>query len=87
MSKESIIKVFEGVNVRIVWDDELEQYFFSVNDIVQVLTESKDPRDYIKKMLKRDPELKSRWGTICPPTRMRAADGKFYKTQAATLKG
>ena len=45
MSKESIIKAFEGVNIRIVWDDELEQYFFAVNDIVQVLTESKDPRD------------------------------------------
>ena len=52
-----------------------------------MLTESKDPRDYIKKMLKRDPELKASRGTICPPTRMRAADGKFYKTQAATLKG
>ena len=38
-------------------------------------------------MLKRDPELKSRWGTICPPTRMRAVDGKFYKTRAATLQG
>ena len=76
-------KVIED-NIRIVWDDELEQYFFAVNDIVEVLTESKDPRDYIKKMLKRDPELKASWGTICPPTRMRAADGKFYKTQAAT---
>ena len=57
MSKDSIIKAFEGVNVRIVWDDEKEEYLFSVNDIVEVLTESKDPRDYIKKMLKRDPEL------------------------------
>ena len=72
MSRESIIKAFEGVNVRIVWDDETEEYYFAVNDIVQVLTESVDPKDYIKKMLKRDPELKSRWGTICPPTRMLA---------------
>ena len=87
MSRESIIKAFEGVNVRIVWDDETEEYYFAVNDIVQVLTESVDPKDYIKKMLKRDPELKSRWGTICPPTRMRAADGKFYKTRAATMRG
>ena len=66
MSKESIIKAFEGVNIRIAWDDELEQYFFSVNDIVQLLTESKDPRDYIKKMLKRDPELKASRGTMSP---------------------
>lgn len=87
MSKDSIIKAFEGLNVRIVWDAETEEYYFSVNDIVQVLTESTDPKDYIKKMLKRDPELKSRWGTICPPTRMRAVDGKFYRTRAATLQG
>ena len=40
MSRESIIKAFEGVNVRIVWDDETEEYYFAVNDIVQVLTES-----------------------------------------------
>ena len=87
MSKESIIKVFEGVNVRIVWDDKMEEYFFSVNDIVEVLTESKDVKQYVKRMRSRDPELNSRWGTICTPTRMRAADGKFYKTQAATMKG
>lgn len=87
MSKESIIKAFEGVNVRIVWDDEKEEYFFSVNDIVEVLTESKDPRDYIKKMLKRDPELKAKWGTICPPVRMVAPDGKKRLTQAATMRG
>ena len=79
MSKESIIKAFEGVNVRIVWDDELEEYFFAVADIVEVLTESKDVKQYIKRMRSRDPE--------CTPTRMRAADGKYYKTQAATMKG
>jgi hypothetical protein len=87
MSKESIIKAFEGVNVRIVWDAEAEEYYFCVNDIVQVLTESADPKDYIKKMLKRDPELKSKWGTICPPVRMLAPDGKFRMTKAATLQG
>ena len=87
MSRESIIKAFEGVNIRIVWDDELEQYFFAVNDIVEVLSESKDVKQYIKRMRQRDPELNASWGTICTPTRMRAADGKFYKTQAATLKG
>ena len=87
MSKESIIKAFEGVNVRIVWDDEQEEYFFAVADIVEVLTESKDVKQYIKRMRSRDPELNVRWGTICTPTRMRAADGKYYKTQAATMKG
>ena len=48
-------------------------------DIVQVLTDSVNPRDYIKKMLRRDPELKSKWGTICPPVEMLAPDGKRRK--------
>ena len=87
MANESVIKLFEGKQVRIVWDEEQEKYYFSVADIVQVLTDSVNPRDYIKKMLRRDPELKSRWGTICPPTEMVAADGKRYKTQAADLQG
>ena len=87
MPKESIIKVFEGVNVRIVWDEEKEEYLFAVSDIVEVLTESKDVKQYIKKLRSRDPELNARWGTICTPTRMQAADGKFYKTQATTMKG
>ena len=87
MSKESIIKAFEGVNVRIVWDDELEEYFFSVNDIVEVLTESKDVKQYIKRMRSRDPELNSKWGTICTSVRMKAPDGKNRLTQAATMKG
>ncbi len=86
MSKDSIIKAFEGVNVRIVWDAETEEYYFSVNDIVQVLTESADPKDYIKKMLKRDPELKSRWGTICPPVRMLAPDGVSYLLTASRYR-
>ena len=50
-------------------------------------TESKDVKQYIKRMRSRDPELNARWGTICTPTRMQAADGKYYKTQAATMKG
>ncbi|MBQ7237694.1 MAG: hypothetical protein IJS20_02770 [Bacteroidales bacterium] len=81
------IQLFEGKKIRIVWDEEQEKYYFAVADIVQVLTDCADARDYIKKMLRRDPELKLRWGTICPPTRMKAADGKVYKTQAADLAG
>ena len=53
MANESVIKLFEGKQVRIVWDEEQEKYYFSVADIVQVLTDSVNPRDYIKKMLRR----------------------------------
>jgi hypothetical protein len=49
-------------------------------------TDSVNPRDYIKKMLRRDPELKSKWGTICPPVEMLAPDGKRRKTQAYVTK-
>ena len=87
MNENFAVQLFEGKKVRIVWDVEQEQYYFSVTDIVQVLTDSVNPRDYIKKMLRRDPELKSKWGTICPPVEMLAPDGKRRKTQAADLEG
>ena len=87
MPNESVIKVFEGKNVRVVWNEDEEKFYFSVADIVEVLTESTDVKQYIKRMRSRDPELDSSWGTICTPTRMKAADGKFYKTQAADLEG
>ena len=87
MANESLIQLFEGKRVRIVWDDEQEKYYFSVVDIVQVLTDSVDAKQYIKRLRARDPELNSRWGTICTPTEMKAADGKIYKTQAADLQG
>ena len=87
MNENFAIQLFEGKKVRIVWDAEQEKYYFSVTDIVQVLTDSENPRDYIKKMLRRDPELKSKWGTICPPVEMLAPDGKRRKTQAADLEG
>ena len=87
MNESFAIQLFEGKKVRIVWDAEQEKYYFSVTDIVQVLTDSVNPRDYIKKMLRRDPELKSKWGTICPPVEMLAPDGKRRKTHAADLEG
>ena len=87
MSDNFAIQLFEGKKVRIAWDAELEKYYFAVADIVQVLTDTVNPRDYIKKMLRRDPELKSKWGTICPPVEMLAPDGKRRKTQASDLKG
>ena len=85
--KNFAIQLFEGKKVRVAWDEEQEKYYFAVADIVQVLTDSVNPRDYIKKMLRRDPELKSKWGTICPPVEMLAPDGKLRKTQASDLKG
>ena len=87
MNDNQAIQLFEGKQVRIVWNEEQEKYYFSVTDIVQVLTDSNDTKQYIKRMRARDPELNSRWGTICTPTEMMASDGKVYKTQAADLEG
>ena len=86
MTQQTVIKLFDEKKVRIVWDDVEEKYYFAVADIVQVLTDTVNPRDYIKKMLRRAPELKSKWGTICPPVEMLAPDGKRHKTQAADLE-
>ena len=87
MDDNFAIQLFEGKRVRIVWDAEQEKYYFSVVDIVQVLTDSSDVKQYIKKMRARDSELDSKWGTICTPVEMRAFDGKRRKVQAADLQG
>ena len=87
MEDKFAIQLFEDNKVRVVWDEEQEKYYFSVVDIIQVLTDSVDAKQYIKRLRARDSELNIRWGTICTPTEMRAADGKKYKTQAADLQG
>ena len=87
MEDNFAIQLFEGKKVRIVWDEEQEKYYFSVVDIVQVLTDSTDTKQYIKRMRSRDEELNSKWGTICTPVEMRAFDGKRRKVQAADLQG
>jgi len=81
------IQLFDDKKVRMAWDAEKEKYYFAVADIVLVLTDSNDVKQYIKRMRARDPELNSKWGTICTPVEMLAPDGKFHKTNASDLKG
>lgn len=87
MADESIIKLFEGRQVRIVWNEKEEKYYFSVVDIVQVLTDSLNPTDYLKKLRKRDPELGTFLGTNCPQVAMKTSTGKMRITLAADLEG
>ncbi len=87
MGEVNTFQTFEEKQIRTVWDEEVEEWFFSVTDVVAVLTDSTDPKQYIKKMRSRDPELNARWGTICTLTPMIAADGKTYRTSAANLEG
>ncbi len=70
------LKLFEHKAVRTHWDEEQETWYFNVTDVIDVLTESADAKQYIKKMRKRDPELDANWGTICTPVKMVAKDGK-----------
>ena len=81
------IKLFESKQIRTAWDEEQEKWYFSVVDIVQVLTDSADAKQYIKRLRTRDAELNLKWGTICTPVEMRAFDGKRRKVQAADLQG
>ncbi len=87
MANESIIKLFEGNQVRILWNETEEKYYFSVVDIVGVLTDSVDPTDYLKKLRKCDPELGIFLGTICPQVAMMTPTGKNRFTLAADLSG
>ena len=77
MNENFAIQLFEGKKVRIVWDAEQEKYYFSVADIVQVLTDSADVKQYIKRMRARDSELNSKWGTICTPVEISARPFPF----------
>ena len=74
MEDNFAIQLFEGNKVRIVWDEEQEKYYFSVVDIVQVLTGSVDAKQYIKRLRMRDPELNLKWGTMCTPVEMKAQE-------------
>lgn len=83
----SNIKLFQDKKIRSVWNDEEEQWYFSVVDVVEALTDSADPKQYIKKLRSRDEGLNTNWGTICTPVEMIALDGKRRKIQAANVKG
>ena len=86
MSQKEQIQLFEEKKVRTVWDDEKEEWFFSVVDVVEVLTDSANPTDYLKKMRKREPELGVYIGTNCPQITMTTSTGKKRKTLAATIE-
>lgn len=83
----SNIKLFESKQIRSVWNETDQKWYFSVQDVIAVLTDSADVKQYIKRVLSRDEMLKSNWGTICTLVEMEAADGKRRKIQASDTKG
>jgi len=76
---------FGGNRIRRIWDKG--EWFFSIIDIVGVLIDSKDIKQYIKKMRKRDSELNRNWGTICTPLKLIAKDGKKRLVNCADKRG
>ena len=81
----SDLKLFEGKQIRSYWNEKEEQWYFSVVDIIEALTDSVNPTDYLKKLRKRDSELGSYVGTNCPQVEM-LTNGKRRKTLAGTVK-
>ena len=80
------IKLFQEKKIRSVWNEEEQQWCFSVVDVVGVLTDSVNPTDYLKKMRKRDEELATYLGTTCPQVEMVTDTGKKRKTLAANVQ-
>ena len=83
MGKKEVIKIFEEKKVRTVWDDEQEKWYFSIVDVCGVLTESKDPTAYWRKLKQRLKEEGNETVTNCHALKMRAADGKMRLTDVA----
>lgn len=86
MTKKEAIKVFEEKKVRTVWDDETEEWYFSVVDVVSVLTESVDGRKYWNKLKQRLKEEGNQTVTNCHQLKMLSTDGKMRLTDVATTE-
>lgn len=83
MTRKQIIKIFEAKNVRTVWDDKEEKWYFSIVDVVGVLTDSKDPTAYWRKLKQRLKAEGNETVTNCHGLKLKAADGKMRKTDVA----
>ena len=87
MTKETSIKLFEEKKVRSVWDEEKEEWYFSVVDVVEILTESTNSRDYWFKMKQRVKlEDGIELSTICRQLKLVSSDGKKYLTDCANVR-
>lgn len=82
------VKMFEGSQIRSVWDNEREEWYFSVVDVIGSLTDSNNPRDYWYRVKKRmSEEEKSELSTVCRQLKLKAPDGKMRLTDVADMQG
>ena len=82
----SNIKLFESKQIRTVWNEEDEKWYFVVEDVILVLTDSKDPKQYIKRMRQRDEDLAKGWVQFVPTLWVETAGGK-QQMGCANAKG
>jgi len=87
MTKETALQLFEQKQVRSLWNEEEEQWYFSVIDVIQILTDSLDPKDYWYRMKKREKLSGIELSTICRQLKMEATDGKKYATDCSNTQG
>ena len=83
MNKENEIKIFESHKVRTVWDEENEKWYLSIVDVIAILTESPNPRNYWKVLKHRVAKEGNESVTNCNQLKMLSSDGKYYKTDVA----
>ena len=83
MAEQNEIQLFDGKRVRYVWDEEQEKYFFSVVDVIRVLTDSDNPRNYWKVLKNRLRKEGNESVTNCNQLKLPASDGKNYLTDVA----
>ena len=86
MTEETKIILFKGYEIRTIWDEEMEEYYFSVIDVVGALSESKNPSQYWRTLKSRINSESNETVTICNKLKMLANDGKMRKTDVATKK-
>ena len=83
MAKQNTIKLFEEKKVRTIWDDKEEKWYFSIVDVVGILTDSPNPRNYWKVLKNRLKKEGSELVTNCNQLKLVSSDGKYYKTDVA----
>ena len=81
------IKLFEGNKIRSSWDREKEEWYFSIVDIIGILTESENPRKYWSVLKTRLKKEGNELATICSQLKMKASDGKMRNTDVADIQG
>jgi len=86
MAQSTSIKLFEDKNIRTLWDEDQEQWYFSVVDVIAVLTDSTNPRHYWNVLKGRLKEEGNQSVTNCDQLKFQAADGKYYLQDAATAE-